>query len=125
MSDAIAKLIAWLSRGERRFSVIDIVSHSGSAEGFARWFEQVAHLNREDEMLLAAPEHYLISTAADGRQEVIETNGGAPMPARFFVDYSDLSSLRSKADPHFPVQIAGVARARWRADWRRASPISQ
>jgi hypothetical protein len=33
------------------------------------------------------------------------------MAARFFVDYDDLSSLKSEADPDYPVQVAGVARA--------------
>lgn len=111
LSDVVARAVAWLSRGRRRFSVVDIVSPEGSAEAFALWFEDVARRNREDVMIAAAPEHYLIATDAAGRQEVIETNGGAPLPARFFVDYGDLSSLRSEADTAFPVQVAGVALA--------------
>lgn len=111
VSDILGRAMARLSRGRRRFSVIDILSSEGSAEGFARWFEDVARRDREDVMIAAAPEHYLIATDAAGRQEVIETNGGAPAPARFLIDYADLSSLRSKADPAFPVQVAGVARA--------------
>jgi hypothetical protein len=34
------------------------------------------------------------------------------MVARFDIDYEDLSSLRSLADPHYTHQMAGVARAR-------------
>ncbi len=111
LSDMVARLVARMSRGRRAYSVIEIVSPAGTAEAFANWFEEVARLNREDVMLAALPEHYLIATDAAGRQEVIETNGGAPMVARFFVDYADLSSLRSEADPDYPVQVAGVARA--------------
>lgn len=111
LSDLVARVVACISHGRRRFSVIEIVSPEGSAEAFAHWFEDAARRNREDVMVAAAPEHYLIATDVEGRQEVIETNGGAPMPARFFVDYLDLSSLRSVADPAFPVQVAGVARA--------------
>lgn len=111
LADRIAKFVAWLSRGRRRFSIVEIVSPAGTAEGFAHWFEEAARRDREEVMIAAAPEHYLIATDAAGRQEVIETNGGAPMPARFFVDYADLSSLRSEADPAYPVQVAGVARA--------------
>jgi hypothetical protein len=111
LSDMAARLIAWLSRGRRRYCVIEIVSPAGTAAEFANWFAEVARLDREDVMIAALPEHYLIATDAAGRQEVIETNGGAPMAARFFVDYADLSSLRSKADSEYPVQVAGVARA--------------
>lgn len=111
LSGAFASLIAKLSLGRRRYSVIDIVSPIGNAEGFARWFEDAAHRNREDVMIAAMPDHYLIATNAGGQQEVIESNGGAPLAAHFFVDYADLSSLRSLPDPDFPVQVAGVARA--------------
>lgn len=111
LSDLIARFVAWMSRSRRRYSVIEILSPVGTAEAFANWFEEVARLNREDVMIAALPEHYLIATDAAGRQEVIETNGGAPMAARFFVDYADLSSLKSEADPDYPVQVAGVARA--------------
>ncbi len=111
LSDLVARVVARISRGRRRYSVIEILSPEGSAEAFARWFEDAARRNREDVMIAAAPEHYLITTDPGGRQEVIETNGGAPIAARFFVDYLDLSSLRSVVDPAFPVQVAGVARA--------------
>jgi hypothetical protein len=111
LSDMVARLVAWMSRGRRAYSMIEIVSTVGTAEAFANWFGEVARLNREDVMIAALPEHYLIATDAAGRQEVIETNGGSPMAARFFVDYADLSSLRSEADPDYPVQVAGVARA--------------
>ena len=111
LSDVAARIVAGLSRGRRRNSVIEIASPVGTAEGFAHWFEENARLNREDVMIAALPDHYLIATDAAGRQEVIETNGGAPMAVRFFVDYADLSSLASEADPSYPVQVAGVARA--------------
>lgn len=110
VSDKYARLVAWLSRGGRRYSVIEIVSPEGSAAAFANWFEELAHRNREDVMVAAAPEHYLIATDAAGRQEVIETNGGSPMAARFFIDYADLSTLRSTPDPDYPSEVAGVAR---------------
>lgn len=111
ISDTLARGVAWMSCGCRRYSVIEILSPVGTAEGFAHWFEEVTRLNREDVMIAALPEHYLIATDANGQQEVIETNGGAPLPARFFVDYDDLSGLKSVRDADYPVQVAGVARA--------------
>ncbi len=62
-------------------------------------------------MIAALPEHYLIATDPSGRQEVIETNGGSPMAARFFIDYNDLSSLRSQPDSTYPIAVVGVARS--------------
>jgi hypothetical protein len=111
LSDLFARSVAWLSRGRRRYSAVEILSPTGTAEGFARWFEEVAHLNREDVMIAALPEHYLIATDPSGRQEVIETNGGSPMAARFFIDYNDLSSLRSQPDSTYPIAVVGVARS--------------
>lgn len=61
-------------------------------------------------MIAAHPDHFLIDTAADGRQEVVETTGGSPLATRFLVDYGDTSPLTTPSDPAFPVEAAGVAR---------------
>lgn len=61
-------------------------------------------------MLRACPDHYVIRTRADGRQEVLETTGGSPFAAMFVIDYDDVSSWSTPADPQFPHQIASVAR---------------
>ena len=62
-------------------------------------------------MLRACPDHFVIRTRSDGRQEVLETNGGSPLAALFYIDYDDVSSLVTPADARFPHQLAGVARA--------------
>lgn len=110
LSSPVAALTAYLSMGARRFSIIEIVVSSGTAEQFVDWFNQRAYINDERSMVAGTPDHYSIRTALDGSQEVIETNGGSPLAARFFIDYQDLSSLRSVVDPAYPLQIAGVAR---------------
>ncbi len=61
-------------------------------------------------MLHACPDHYVIARDDRGRQLVIETTGGSPLPGAFVVDYDDVSELRTPPDPSFPVQVAGVAR---------------
>jgi hypothetical protein len=61
-------------------------------------------------MLDACPDHYIIMRDSQGRQLVVETTGGAPLPGEFTVDYSDVSSLHTQADPTYPHQVAGVAR---------------
>ncbi|PTQ90610.1 hypothetical protein C8N29_1028 [Agitococcus lubricus] len=112
LSSPTAALTAYLSRGARRFSVTELVVSSGTAEQFVDWFNQRAQINDEQSMIAATPDHYIIRTAPDGSQEVIETNGGSPLAARFFIDYQDLSSLRSAVEPSYPLQIAGVAKTK-------------
>lgn len=111
VSDPMAVLTARLSFGYRRFSITELVSSRGSAEQFVAWLNERARLNDEAAMLAATPDHYVIQTNPDGSQEVVETNGGSPLAAHFYIDYTDLSSLRSPVDPAYPLQIAGVARS--------------
>lgn len=110
ISDIAAQLTARLSFGYRRFSITEIFVENAQAEQFVDWFNQSNQTNNELVMLAGTPDHYVISTK-NGRQEVIETNGGSPLAAKFYIDYDDLSSLRSAIDPTFPLQIAGVARS--------------
>ncbi|MEV0589108.1 hypothetical protein [Nonomuraea sp. NPDC050310] len=63
-----------------------------------------------DAMLAACPDHYFIGEDDRGRQKVVETTGGSPLPSEFFIDYKDLSSLVTPASVDYPTQIAGVAR---------------
>ncbi|WP_198036423.1 hypothetical protein [Cupriavidus taiwanensis] len=111
ISSPFAELTAAMSRGSRRFSVTELIVSGGTAEHFVDWFQARTRSNDELAMLSAAPDHYMIRTGAGGIQEVIETTGGAPFSTRFFIDYSDLSSLRSPPDQAYPHQIAGVARS--------------
>ncbi|MDV8150384.1 hypothetical protein R5L37_01210 [Acinetobacter pittii] len=111
ISDFFAKLIARLSFGYRRLSSIEIFVENARAEQFVEWFEKCTNQNNEQAMLAGTPDHYLISTN-NGAQEVIETNGGSPLVAHFYIDYNELSSLRSRVDLSFPLQIAGVARSK-------------
>lgn len=110
ISNIAAQLTARISFGYRRFSITEIFVENAHAEQFVDWFNQSNQTNNELAMLAGTPDHYVISTQ-NGRQEVIETNGGSPLAAKFYIDYDDLSSLRSAIDPTFPLQIAGVARS--------------
>ncbi len=111
ISDPMAVLTAHLSFGYRRFSITELVSSEGTAEQFVEWFNERTRINDERAMLAATPDHFVIKTNADGSQEVVETNGGSPLAAHFFIDYEDLSILRSSVDPDYPLQLAGVARS--------------
>ncbi|MBH2030120.1 MAG: hypothetical protein I8H74_06565 [Moraxellaceae bacterium] len=113
ISDPMAVLTAHLSFGYRRFSITELVSSQGTAEQFVTWFNERARINDERAMLAATPDHYVIQTNADGSQEVVETNGGSPLATHFFIDYEDLSSLRSPVDPDYPLQKAGFLSAEY------------
>lgn len=110
----LAELVA---RGEagvsnrRRLCVIDLSVYGGTAQQFVDAFEGWSDTSDEEAMLRACPDHFVIRTRDDGRQEVLETTGGSPLPSLFLIDYDDVSSLVTQADPQFPYQIAGVARA--------------
>lgn len=112
VSDITASLTALLSAGKRRFSITELVSSHGSAEQFVSWFNEQSHSSNELPMIEAAPDHYIIRLRGDGSQEVVETTGGSPLVTRFYIDYNDISSLRSHINPAYPLQIAGVARSR-------------
>jgi len=109
-AEMLTKVIAGLSFNQRRFSVIEILVDHGRAEDFLRWFIECGIKNDEVSMIAAAPDHYVIHTDGNNCQEVIETTGGSPLATHFFIDYEDLSSLKSPVDPSYAYQIAGVAR---------------
>lgn len=110
LSEKITRLTVALSGGKRRISVCEIEVPTGSAARFARWFEDRNVLNDEPAMLDACPDHYIIARDVQGRQLVVETTGGAPLPGEFTVDYADVSTLHTQADLSYPYQVAGVAR---------------
>ena len=100
-ADVVGRATASAARGGRRTSVCDLYVAGGDAASFVEWFGDDDRPDYERSMLAGHPDHFLIATAPDGRQEVIETTGGSPLPTRFFVDYEDHSS-RTPHDPEFP-----------------------
>ncbi|WP_433667983.1 hypothetical protein ACQP06_29650 [Nocardia sp. CA-136227] len=109
VSERIARAGMAMSRGRTAHSAIRLEVPGYSAERFAAWFENLVLDNREAEMVDACPDHYLLRGLPDGRQEVVETTGGSPMPTRFLVDYTTTDDLTVPVDPRYPIQIAGQA----------------
>lgn len=99
-----------LSFGRRSTSVCDLHVTGGNARAFVDWFTDDGRHDYARSMIAANPDHFLIDTAPDGRQEVIETTGGSPLAMQFFVDYDDTSPLVTPRDQAFPIEAAGVAR---------------
>lgn len=110
LSEKVTRFAVRLSGGSRRFSVCEIEVPEGSARDFAAWFEDRNRLDDERSMIHACPDHWIVCRDPAGRQFVLETTGGSPLPGAFRVDYDDTRSLRTEADPSFPYQVAGVAR---------------
>jgi len=109
LAEFVAKAEAGVSR-RRRFSAIELSVDGGVAEQFVQTFRGWRETSDEPAMLRACPDHFVIRTGSDGRHEVLERTGGSPLPSLFFIDYEDIGSLVTEADPRFPHQIAGVAR---------------
>lgn len=91
-------------------SAAEVRSDRGTAAGFASWFDQRRIRNDVRAMLVACPDHYVITTGAGGRQEVIEVTGGAVLASRFLVDYSDNREVPIPVAAGFGTQVAGCAR---------------
>ncbi|MFC9266178.1 hypothetical protein ACFTXJ_00080 [Streptomyces zhihengii] len=109
VGDAVAKTTARLSRGRRATSVCELEVVGGSAAAFALWFGDASRADYVLSMTAAHPDHFLIQSLPDGRQEVIETTGGSPLPTRFLVDYDDLSTLSTSRSSSIDAEAAGVA----------------
>ncbi|AXQ30054.1 hypothetical protein D0B54_15860 [Solimonas sp. K1W22B-7] len=88
---------------------IGIVSNRGSAEGFARWFNDKSFHDDPYAMLVACPDHFLLKAVPPRGMEVIEITGGAMQASRFLIDYDNLGDLPLVIDPDFPVRFSGAA----------------
>lgn len=111
LASSTSRIAAYCSSGRRSQSVCELhTTNTVGAAEFADWFSSTARPDYTRSMIAASPDHFLIDTAEDGRQEVIETTGGSPFANRFFIDFDDTTSLITPVDPIFPVSISGVAR---------------
>lgn len=78
------------------------------AEGIDALMRQDTEANRQSN-LLACPDHYVLEPRGD-TLEVIETTGGSPFPARFFLRFDDASGVMTPRDPAYTHQSMGTAR---------------
>lgn len=109
VGDIVGNTTARISRGGRATSVCELQVTGGSAARLVQWFEDTSRDDYTRSMTAAHPDHFLIQALPDGGQEVIETTGGSPLPARFIIDYTDLSTLTTTSDPDTDAEAAGVA----------------
>ncbi|TQM33361.1 hypothetical protein [Nocardia bhagyanarayanae] len=108
-SEAAARTGVAASGGRWQYSITEIASDRGTAQGFLDWFDRARVNNDRAVWTDACPDHYIIATLPDGRQEVIEVTGGAMLASQFFVDYADVAKVMVPTDAAFPLTVAGVA----------------
>jgi hypothetical protein len=104
------RVSAALVGGRRRLCTIELTGTGASVEGIPAWYMDAIAANDEVPLIEACPDHYILRTRDDGRQEVIETTGGSPVALRMFFDDNDVSTLTSSPDPAFAVEWTSVAR---------------
>lgn len=120
-SEELLRRLAWNARvadrmgvaqasvsGRRRMCVTELFVPGGSAKQFTEWFDAITFTSNQYEMERACPDHFVLRFI-DGRQQVLETNGGSPFTALFDINYDDVSSITTPVDPQFPYRLDGVA----------------
>lgn len=108
-ADRIGRLTARLVRGHR-YCTIELTGDRGSCELLPQWYHDAIASNDEAPLLAACPDHYILRTLPDGREEVIETPGAGPLTLSIFLDEANLEGLTTATDPAFPTQWAAIGR---------------
>ncbi len=110
VSEAATRATLAASGGRWAVSTVEIASDRGTAQGFIDTFDRARVSNDQAFWTDACPDHYIIATMADGRQEVVEVTGGAMLASRFLVEYTDPAKVVVPADPSYPFAVAGAAK---------------
>lgn len=106
------KLMVRLSGSRRKQCVVEMrVAHCSAqqlSQGIDDLMAKDTAANRRIN-LLVCPDHYVLEPRANVL-EVIETTGGSPFPAQFFMKFDDDSGVKTPRDAVFPYQSTGTAR---------------
>lgn len=113
MAGFVTKLMVRLSGSRRKQCVVEMrVAHCSAqllSQGIDDLMANDTAANRKIN-LLVCPDHYVLEPRGNVL-EVIETTGGSPFPAQFFMQFEDDSGVKSPRDAAFPYQSTGTARA--------------
>ncbi len=112
VSGAITRLLVLASRGRRKQCVTEMTIPGCTAQSIFDGLNDLMLRDAADNdavNLAACPDHYLLEPNGD-TLEVIETTGGSPFAAQFFLRYGDETGLIAAADPSFSHQSFGTAR---------------
>jgi hypothetical protein len=112
MAGFVTKLLVRFSGSRRKQCVVEMKVPNCSAQQLSQGIDELMANDTEANRrvnLLACPDHYLLEPRGYVL-EVIETTGGAPFPAQFFMQFDDDSGLKTPRDAAFPYQSMGTAR---------------
>ena len=110
LSARSGRLLAALSGSRRKLCVVELIGSGASAEAMPRFYQAAMESGNEAALLAASLDHYVLRQGSDGVQQVIETTGGSPLPARIFLGPADSGTVTTEADPGFPVQWVAIGR---------------
>ena len=110
VSAVASELGAKVSRGRRHIATTVLTCDAGATQLLPAWYRDAFTTNNGPSMLAASPDHWLFhhTPTAD---EVIETAAGSPAVVQMFFDDEHVDTIRTPADPAFPVQWVSVARS--------------
>ena len=115
LGNFMSSCAATLSRGNRKFSSIEILvphSHLTPQQVMAK-IENIMLVNTTEHLKInlgSNPDHYVLQSVDPSVQEVLEFTGGSPLPTRFFAHYGEETGLKSKLSPGYTIQNPGVAK---------------
>lgn len=110
VSAVASELGAKVSRGRRNVATTVLTCETGATELLPEWYRTAFTANDGAAMLAASPDHWLFHHAPDA-DEVIETAAGSPAVVQMLLDDEHVDTIRTPADPVFPVAWAAVARS--------------
>jgi hypothetical protein len=110
VSAAASELGAKVSRGRRAIATTVLTCDTGAAELVPAWYRAAFTANDRPAMLAASPDHWIFDHGREG-DEVIETAAGSPAVVRMFFDDEHVETIRTPADPAFPVAWVSAARS--------------
>jgi hypothetical protein len=110
VSAVVSELGAKVSRGRRNVATTVLTCETGAAELLPEWYRTAFTANDGQAMLAASPDHWLFHHAPDA-DEVIETAASSPTVVQMLLDDEHVGTIRTPADPAFPVAWVSVARS--------------
>lgn len=112
ISAFMTRLMLRVAGSRRKACVVEVMVRGSTAALVSRTIDALMNGDSAESRatnLLACPDHYLLEPCGD-ILEVIETTGGSPLPAQFFMRFDDESGLTTPRDAAFSHQSAGTAR---------------
>ena len=113
LSNHLTNVVLAFSGSRRKPCVTEVRVFRCNARQISRAIDDLMSCDTSDNRrsnLQACPDHYLLEPRGD-ILEVIETTGGSPRPAQFFLTFGDESGLTTPRDPSFAYQSMGTARS--------------